>query len=37
MPIGHALDNIEEGSWVHVHNLKTNLSDIIEYEYDKRK
>lgn len=36
MPIGHALENIEEGSWVHVHNLKTNLSDIIEYEYDKK-
>lgn len=37
MPIGHALENIEEGSWVHVHNLKTNLSDIIEYEYDKKE
>lgn len=37
MPIGHALDDIEKGSWVHVHNLKTNLSDIIEYEYDKKE
>lgn len=37
MPIGHALEKIEKGSWVHVHNLKTNLSDIIEYEYDKKE
>lgn len=35
MPIGHAIANISAGSWVHVHNTKTNLSDIIDYSYDK--
>lgn len=35
MPIGHALEDIEAGSWVHVHNLKTNLSDVISYDYTK--
>lgn len=37
MPIGHALADIKKGSWVHVHNLKTNLSDIISYDYDKKQ
>ena len=37
MPIGHALSDIKKGSWVHVHNLKTNLSDIISYDYDKKE
>ena len=25
-PIGHAVQTIEAGSWVHTHNMKTNLS-----------
>ena len=37
MPIGHALADIKKGSWVHIHNLKTNLSDIISYDYDKKE
>lgn len=36
MPIGHASYDIEKGQWVHVHNTKTNLSDIIEYKYEKK-
>jgi len=33
-PIGHACADIEPGAWVHVHNLRTNLSDIINYTYE---
>ncbi len=32
-PIGHATSDIQAGSHVHTHNLKTNLSGIIEYSY----
>ncbi|HEX2982815.1 MAG TPA: UxaA family hydrolase, partial [Ignavibacteriales bacterium] len=32
--IGHAVNDIEPGEWIHSHNLKTNLSDIIEYSYN---
>lgn len=31
--IGTAKEAIQAGSWVHVHNLKTSLSDVIEYDY----
>lgn len=37
MPIGHALTDIKKGQWVHVQNLKTNLSDIIQYNYNKEE
>lgn len=33
-PIGHAVDDIKQGEWVHTHNMKTNLSDVIDYEYN---
>ena len=33
-PIGHATATIEVGEWIHSHNLKTNLSDNIEYTYN---
>ncbi|WP_299996969.1 UxaA family hydrolase [uncultured Cedecea sp.] len=33
MPIGHALQDIPCGTHIHTQNLKTNLSDINEYEY----
>lgn len=33
-PIGHALEDINLGEWVHSHNLKTNLSEILTYEYN---
>jgi altronate hydrolase len=32
-PIGHATENIKMGEWVHSHNVKTNLGDILEYQY----
>lgn len=33
LPIGYALSDIKEGSWVHVHNTKTNLKDLDSYIY----
>lgn len=36
-PIGHATCDIKKGSWVHTHNVKTNLSDVLEYSYDPIK
>ncbi|MDO4595271.1 MAG: altronate dehydratase family protein [Tissierellia bacterium] len=33
MPIGHAIRDIKKGDWVHTHNTKTNLKDVIDYEY----
>lgn len=32
-PIGHATQPIPAGSWVHTHNVKTNLSGLLEYSY----
>ena len=32
-PIGHATYDIKQGEHVHTHNVKTNLSDQIEYEF----
>ena len=32
-PIGHATQPILAGSWVHTHNVKTNLSGLLEYGY----
>ncbi len=32
-PIGQAKSNIEAGQHVHTHNTKTNLNDLLEYEY----
>ena len=36
-PIGHATAPIRKGEHVHTHNMKTNLSGIIEYSYTPRK
>jgi altronate hydrolase len=36
-PIGHATEDIKAGQWVHSHNLKTNLGEILEYEYCPQK
>ncbi|TCK87981.1 D-altronate dehydratase [Natranaerovirga hydrolytica] len=33
-PIGSAKEKIRKGSIVHVHNTKTNLDDIIDYQYE---
>lgn len=35
VPIAHATEDIAVGKWVHTHNVKTNLSENLEYEYDK--
>jgi altronate hydrolase len=32
-PIGHATEDIPAGAHVHVHNLKTNLHDNLQYSY----
>lgn len=32
-PIGHAREAIAPGSWVHTHNMATNLSGEVEYAY----
>lgn len=31
--IGHALEDAEIGSWMHTHNVKTNLEGEVEYSY----
>ncbi|MBR0366648.1 MAG: UxaA family hydrolase, partial [Clostridia bacterium] len=36
-PIGHALVDIKEGERVHTHNIKTNLSGLLEYKYEPVK
>ena len=33
-PIGHATEDIKKGEHVHTHNVKTNLSGILEYKYE---
>ena len=33
-PIGVATADINEGEWVHTHNLKTGLGDLLEYTYE---
>ena len=33
-PIGHAVCDIKKGEHIHSHNMKTNLSGNIEYEYE---
>jgi altronate hydrolase len=36
-PIGHALENIELGEFVHNHNIKTNLDGLLNYTFNKEK
>ena len=33
-PIGHATGDVEPGSWVHTHNMATNLEGEMEYRYE---
>lgn len=35
--IGFAKEDIKKGGWVHTHNLKTGLGDILTYKYDKQE
>ena len=32
-PIGHVTRDVPAGSWLHSHNLKTNLEGLLEYRY----
>lgn len=32
--IGNAKENIKEGNWIHTHNVKTALGDLLEYTYN---
>lgn len=34
-PIGNASTTIAAGSWVHTHNIKTGLGDLLTYSYNK--
>jgi len=36
-PIGHAVQDINPGTLVHAHNLKTNLDGLLEYTYYPQK
>lgn len=35
-PIGHTTLAVAAGSWIHTHNLKTNLRDDLEYTYSPK-
>lgn len=35
--IGYSTCRIETGEWVHTHNMRTGLSDLIEYTYEPQK
>lgn len=32
--IGNAAEDIKEGQWIHTHNVKTALGDLLEYSYN---
>lgn len=34
-PIGTASRDIQQGEWVHTHNIKTTLGEVLEYTYEK--
>lgn len=35
-PIGHAREDIPAGSWVHTHNIRTGLGELLTYSYDRQ-
>ena len=35
-PIGIAKEEILPGQWVHIHNIKTGLGDLLTYTYDRK-
>ena len=35
-PIGLTTENIPSGSWVHTHNIRTGLGDLLTYTYDRQ-
>ena len=34
-PIGTAKEDIKQGSWIHTHNMKTGLNDLLTYSYHR--
>ena len=34
-PIGIAKEDIKQGSWIHTHNMKTGLNDLLTYSYHR--
>ncbi|WP_027624244.1 UxaA family hydrolase [Clostridium lundense] len=34
-PIGHAIKHIYKGEFIHSHNIKTNLSSVLNYEFNQ--
>ena len=36
-PIGHATEDIKKGDHIHTHNIKTNLSGVLEYKYEPQR
>ncbi|WP_154027891.1 UxaA family hydrolase [Olsenella uli] len=34
LPIGHVIADVVPGTWLHTHNVKTNLSGEVEYSYN---
>ncbi len=36
-PIGYAICDIKQGEHIHTHNIKTNLSGVLKYEYKPKK
>ena len=35
-PIGTATEDIPAGAWVHTHNVRTGLGEVLDYSYDPR-
>ncbi len=33
-PIGHTKEAVKKGEWIHTHNLKTGLGDLLTYTYE---
>ncbi|MCI8980439.1 MAG: altronate dehydratase, partial [Clostridia bacterium] len=36
-PIGYAICDIKQGEHIHTHNIKTNLSGVLKYEYKPKE
>ena len=36
-PVGVAKCNIKKGSWIHTHNMKTGLGDLLTYTYEPKQ
>lgn len=34
--IGFAKDDIKKGAWIHTHNIKTSLGELLEYKYEPK-